>query len=97
MKVGGVRESIVEYDVTEKKVEYYGREEGPRQAHLIRVEVKSSHSLLAEVVVWQHPIHCLREDLCVCVRLGEGGERGRGRGRGRGGGRSGGRQEGWGL
>ena len=34
------------------------------------VEVKSSHSLLAEVVVWQHPIHCL----CVCVS-GERGEK----------------------
>ena len=31
------------------------------------VEVESSHSLLAEVVVWQHPIHCLCEGLCVRV------------------------------
>ena len=38
--------------MTEKKVEYYGREEGPRQAHLILIKVESSHSLLAEIVVW---------------------------------------------
>ena len=54
----------------------YGREGGPGWAHLILIKVKSSHSLLAEIVVWQHPIHCLCEGLCVCVC----GERGRGRG-----------------
>ena len=46
----------------------YGREGGPRWAHLIWIEVESSHSLLVELVVWQYPIHCLCEDLCVCIR-----------------------------
>ena len=51
--------------MTEMKVEYCGREGGSGQVHLIWIKVKSSHSLLAEIVVWQHPIHCLCEDLCV--------------------------------
>ena len=55
-------QSIVEYDVTEKKVEYCGREGGSGQVHLPLIKVKSSHSLLVEVVVWQHPILCLCED-----------------------------------
>ena len=46
--------------------------EGPRWAHLIWVEVESSHSLLAEVVVWQHSIHCFCEDLCVSVFVSGG-------------------------
>ena len=47
--------------------------EGPALAHLILIKVESSHSLLAEIVVWQHPIHCLCEDLCVCQGRWEGG------------------------
>ena len=46
--------------------------EGPTRAHLIWIKVDS---LLAEVVVWQHPVHCscLCEDLPVCVSGGRGG------------------------